>query len=153
MKNQGSPEPGLSLSRFWLDRQPAFTSMLSEIAPNVGSHHVHLAMLLEAVRVEESVPVQFGRGRKARHRCAIARSFVVKAYLNFASTKQFRQVLVSDDALRALCGFWGRVPSESAFSRAFAFLAEVGFGDLVQMRLIQVHESQTVQPTRKKRGH
>jgi len=118
--------------------------MLSEIAPNVGSHHVHLAMLLEAVRVEESVPVQFGRGRKARHRCAIARSFVVKAYLNFASTKQFRQVLVSDDALRALCGFWGRVPSESAFSRAFAFLAEVGFGDLVQMRLIQVHESQTL---------
>lgn len=118
--------------------------MLSETAPNVGSHHVRLAMLLESVRVEELLVSRLGRGRPARFLRAIARSFVIKAHLNFASTKQFLQVLRSDDALRSLCGFWGRVPSESAFSRGFAYLAQINFGDAVHVRLVNRHESETL---------
>jgi hypothetical protein len=119
------------LSPFWLDRQPVFVSMLSELAPNVDARHAYLACLLEAVGVERHLVRRPGRGRRPGYRAALSRAFVVKAWLGSADTKSFRRALLCDDGLRAVCGFWRGVPSESTFSRAFAGFARAGLGDAV----------------------
>jgi len=104
--------------------------MLSELAPAPTLRHAYIMTLLEAVGIEFHIVGRAGRGRKARTRCALARSFLVKHHLGVPTTKAFREVLLTDEAMRALCGFWKEVPSESTFSRAFAEFARKGLADL-----------------------
>ena len=92
-------------------------------------------MALEAIQVESNVLDRGGRGRRAHTRKALARAFVVKAIVGYPTTKALVVALVSDEALRALCGFWKEVPSEATFSRAFAGFARAGLGDYALARL------------------
>lgn len=135
VKNQETPDSSVSLSPFWQARQRVFVSILSELSPLVEPRHVYLACLLESLGIEGDVAVRSGRGRKARDLMALARGFVVKACLGSVDTKSFRHSLLQDEGLRALCGFWRRVPSESTFSRAFASFARQGLGDVALSRL------------------
>ncbi len=130
MKNSETPDPVPSLSPFWRDVQRVFVSLLSDLAPGVEPRHVRLACLLEALRVERFVAFRSGKGRKATTRAALAHSFVAKASLGSVDTKSFRRLLLCDEGLRAVCGFWHCVPSESTFCRAFGLFAREGLGDL-----------------------
>jgi len=135
VKQNLTPEPTLILSRIWLSRQPAFVSLLRELAPNPTGRHVALAMALETIEIECDVVGRVGRGRRARTRHALARAFVVKSLGDYPTTKALVVALVHDEALRALCGFWKEVPSEATFSRAFADFARKGLGDVALARL------------------
>lgn len=109
--------------------------MLSELAPVPTARHAYIATVLEAIQIECHLAVRRGRGRIARTRSALARSFVVKAQIGSTDTKSFRESLLADDGLRAVCGFWREVPSESTFSRAFSEFALAGLGDLTLAKL------------------
>lgn len=85
-----------------------------------------LVEILEIIRIEDFIPRHFRLpGRPAKDRACIARAFVAKAVYDMPTTRILLDRLASDVSLRRLCG-WERksaVPSESAFSRAFARFA------------------------------
>src|SRR6266568_2299768 len=98
---------------------------------------------LEIVRIEEATrpAVWQVRGRPRSCRASIARAFVAKAELNIPETKRLRQRLLTDVALRRICGFRRQqdVPSESTLSRAFAEYAKAELGRHVHEALVAKH--------------
>jgi Transposase DDE domain/Transposase domain (DUF772) len=98
---------------------------------------------LEIVRVEEHIrPACWQmRGRPRCSRASIARAFLAKAVLNIPQTKRLRQRLLTDIALRRICGFRRQqdVPSESTLSRAFAEYAKTELGRRVHETLVDKH--------------
>lgn len=68
-------------------------------------------------------------GRPTADRVALATAFIAKAIWDLPTTRHLIDRILSDPALRRMCG-WGRcseVPGEATFSRAFAGFAK---GDL-----------------------
>lgn len=63
-----------------------------------------------------------GRGRPAKSRCAIYRSFIAKTVLQIPTRPKLINRLKSDRNLRKLCGFMNikDIPSETTLSRVFA---------------------------------
>jgi hypothetical protein len=106
-----------------------------------------LVSILEIVQVERHVPRNITRfqypGRKPLDRQAMARAFVAKAVYRHSTTIDLHRGLQSAINLRRICGFAasGDIPSESTFSRAFAELAEMGFGNRVHDALVQEYLS------------
>jgi transposase len=130
-----TPEPTLILSPFWQLRQPAFVALLATLAPNPTGRHAKMAMALEAIQIESDIVLRVGRGRRGVTRKALARAFVIKSLAGYPTTKALVEALINDEALRALCGFWKEIPSESTFSRAFAEFARTRLGDISLERL------------------
>jgi hypothetical protein len=103
---------------------------------------------LEIVRIEEATrpAVWQIRGRPRSCRASIARAFVAKAVLNIPETKRLRQRLLTDVALRRICGFRRQqdVPSESTLSRAFGEFAKAELGRRVHEALVDKHVGRLV---------
>lgn len=136
-----------SLSRYWTNIQ---TKLFPEIEEAVGAltpKLIQVVEILEIVRVESHVQRWFGRyvGRPSQDRTALARSFVAKAVLNFATTRMLLDRLALDVKLRRICGWEGNIPSEATFSRAFAEFAEEGLPAKVHEALIvETHKDRLV---------
>ena len=78
-------------------------------------------------------------GRPPKDRAAMARAFVVKAVYDMPTTRVLLDRLVTDVALRRICG-WERkseVPSESVFSRAFAEFSDTQLPQRVHEALVR----------------
>jgi len=105
----------------------------------LGSTHEKFARTLALLELDAFVTVQYGRGRPAHDRAAIARAFVAKAVWNLPTTRAALDRLRSDVALRRLCGWEtvADVPDETVFSRAFAEFARTEFGQRVHAALIE----------------
>lgn len=102
--------------------------------------HQRVAMVLEVVRIEELVVQPFSwLGRPPVSRKPLARAFVAKAVLGIRTTKDLIDRLWVDVRLRRVCGFLGRVPSESTFSHAFAEFARAGLLDSVHAAAVKTH--------------
>lgn len=80
-------------------------------------------------------------GAPERSRLALAQAFVAKAVLGLGQTKQLRERLLADAALRRLLGFESsyRLPSEATFSRAFGEFARMGLPARMHEALIRHH--------------
>jgi len=118
---------------------------LEEVVGEPTQDQAKVALILEVARVESLVPNLSGRfGRPGSSRKSIARAFVVKAALNIPTTKDLIERLRVDTYLRRLCGFEGRVPSESTFSRAFECVANSGVLDKVHELAVQTHYKDAV---------
>jgi len=104
--------------------------------------------LLEFLQIELFVPPHsaYQVGAKPHDRRCLARAFVAKAYYNAPETKSFRDRLLHDKDLRKVCGWASRgdVPSESTFSRAFAWFADIGLNDQVLAAQVQVWLGDTI---------
>ena len=77
-------------------------------------------------------------GRPPKDRAAMARALVAKAVYDMPTTRVLLDRLVTDVALRRICG-WERkseVPSESVFSRAFAEFSDTQLPQRVHEALI-----------------
>ena len=102
-----------------------------------------LIAILDVICIENHVErhYQSGRGRKAYDRRSIARTFIAKAVLNVPQTKIIREMLLSENTLRTICGFKNSqsVPSESVFSRSFYSLAKSDLGDRVHQFLVKTY--------------
>lgn len=108
-----------------------FGFLEEETGPLLKSHQ-RVAMVLEVIRVEEFIREEsVGLGRPREPRRPLARAFVAKAVLNIPTTKDLADRLRTDFRLRRVCGFWGRIPSEATFSRAFAEFSASGVLDEV----------------------
>ena len=99
-----------------------FPQLEPVLGPLTGKQQ-QLVQTLEVIRIEQWIPRCFRvPGRPRKDRAALARAFVAKAVYGMPTTRVLLDRLVTDVALRRICG-WERkseVPSESVFSRAFA---------------------------------
>jgi len=82
-------------------------------------------------------------GRPARDRIALATAFIAKAVLNIPTTRNLRERLRVDDALRRLCGWpTSKLPHESKFSRAFAEFAKGQLPQQLHAAVVENTQSQ-----------
>ena len=130
------------ISSFWscVNRTlfPALDAAEVEMTPKL----YQFVALLDFLQIEHFVPPpsHYQVGAKPHDRRCLARAFVAKAFYNAPDTKSFRDRLLHDKDLRNVCGWRSRgaVPSESTFSRAFAWFADLGLTDGVLAAQVQV---------------
>jgi hypothetical protein len=102
-----------------------FPALQEQLGP-LSDKHRQLVAVLGMIRIEALVGAWSGGvGRPAKHRRAMACSFVAKAVYNMSDTRQLLDRLRSDVSLRRICGWEsrGEILHESQFSRAFAEFA------------------------------
>ena len=96
----------------------------------LSEKHRRLIAVLDCVKVETFFPAcPVSAGRPSADRVALATAFIAKSIWDLPTTRHLIDRILSDPALRRMCG-WGRcseVPSEATFSRAFALFSK---GDL-----------------------
>ena len=80
-------------------------------------------------------------GPPERSRLALAQAFIAKAVLRLGQTKQLRERLLADTAIRRLLGFDSsyKLPSEAAFSRTFKEYAKTNLPARVHEVLRRAH--------------
>jgi hypothetical protein len=114
------------LNQFQRIMQGVLFPMLEEQLGPLTDKHRQLAAVLGMIRIESLVGSWSGGvGRPAKHRRAMACSFVAKAVYNMSDTRQLLDRLKNDVSLRRICGWEsrGEILHESQFSRAFAEFA------------------------------
>jgi hypothetical protein len=102
-----------------------FPALEEQLGP-LSAKHRQLVGVLGLIRIEALVGSRSGGvGRPARHRRAMACSFVAKSVYNMSDTRQLLDRLKNDVPLRRICGWEsrGEILHESQFSRAFAEFA------------------------------
>jgi hypothetical protein len=121
-----------------------FPALQEQLGP-LSDKHRQLAAVLGMIEIESLVGAwRGGVGRPARHRRAMARSFVAKAVFNLNATRQLLDRLSVDVCLRRLCGWESRreIPHESQFSRAFAEFAASELPQRLHEALIQATQQE-----------
>jgi hypothetical protein len=116
-----------------------FPALEEALGPLTGKHR-QLVTVLGLIEIESTISGWSGGvGRPARHRRAIARSFVAKALYNMSHTRELLERLASDPCLRRICGWEKRreIPHESQFSRAFAAFAATELPQRLHLALIE----------------
>jgi hypothetical protein len=116
---------------------------LKESLPAMTEGHLHLATVLEVIRIEDHVPPTWVHwyGRKPSDRKSLARAFVAKVVYKMPTNKALAERLRADKNLRMLCGweYPRQVPSESTFSRAFEEYAKTSLLDRVHEALVKYY--------------
>ncbi len=108
------------ISGIWRRISGRLLPFLERVLPPMQEHHRKVAMILEFVRPEEIVRQRWAAtGRPPVNLALMVRAFVAKMELNLDTTKRLIETLKSDDVLRRIVGFPGKVPSNATFSRAF----------------------------------
>lgn len=110
-------------------------------ATPLTSQEQRLVTILEIVEVERYVPKNAASqwlGRKPLEREALARAFVAKALYRIPTTTDLIHALQATQNLRRICGFdaYGKLPSESTFSRAFAEFSTSRLGQQAHASLV-----------------
>ena len=128
------------LSSYWCAFQEHLFSTIEEDLGPLGERYQSFITVLELVRVEQHLPCcRTLRGRPQQDRAALARAFIAKAVFQIDTTRELRERLANDRALRRLCG-WESIralPSEATFSRAFAGFAEGALPSRLHEALIE----------------
>jgi len=129
------------VAAFWSRVNGVLFPALEEAGIEMTPKLYQLVTLLDLLQIELFVPPRspYQVGAKPSDRRCLARAFVAKAFYNATDTKAFRERLLHDKDLRKVCGwaFRWEVPSESTFSRAFAWFADLGMLDQVQAAHVQ----------------
>ena len=113
---------------------------LAEDLGRLTENHQHFLAVLDMKPVETLIQTHSsGRGRPLEDRRALARAFIAKAVWDLPTTRALIDRLQCDPKLRRLCGWErvGAIPSESTFSRAFAWFAEMALPERMHEALIK----------------
>ena len=129
----------VAFAPYWQSIQHALFPQLECVLGPLTEKQQQLVQTLEVIRIEQMVPPRFRvPGRPPKDRAAMARALVAKAVYDMPTTRVLLDRLVTDVALRRICG-WERkseVPSESVFSRAFAEFSDTQLPQRVHEALI-----------------
>lgn len=132
-----------TIAAIWNRIERSLFPHLKECLPAMTEAHLHLATVLEVLRIEDYIPPASTQwyGRKKKDRKAVARAFVAKVVHKMPTNKALIERLHVDKNLRALCGweYAGQVPDKSTFTRAFAEFARTGLLDQVHEALVKYH--------------
>jgi len=133
---------GNRISSFWSRVNGSLFPALEEADVEMTPKLYKFVTLLDFLQIELFVPARssYRVGAKPHDRRCLVRAYVAKAFYNATDTKAFRDRLLHDKDLRKVCGWATRwdVPSESTFSRAFAWFADLGLTDQALATNVQV---------------
>jgi hypothetical protein len=137
------------LSEYWSTLQISLIPFMEQVVEtHLTEKEKRLVAIMDVISVEKHLDHthHYGRGRKPYDLRSMARAFITKAALNLTQTKMLCEMLLGSAALRTICGFEIQegVPGESVFSRDFAALARVKFGDKVHEALVRTHVGESV---------
>ena len=108
------------ISGIWGRISGRLLTFLERVLPLMQEHPRKVAIILEFVRPEDIVLQKWATtDRPPVDMALMARAFVAKMELNLDTTKRLIETLKSDEVLRRIVGFPGKVPSHATFSRAF----------------------------------
>ena len=108
-----------TLSRHWFTFQRELFPWLEEALGPLGERYERLVLVVELVRVEESLPYSRGwRGRPLKDRGALARAFLAKAVLDVPTTQALVERLRTEGRLRRLCGWEAAAGAMRLYSAA-----------------------------------
>jgi len=127
------------LSQYGNILQTQIFPVLQEGAGELDEGHQRFIGILTVLHLDRFTESQCGPGRPAASRANIARAFVAKAVFGIPLTNGLRERLVSDAALRRLCG-WEHakdVPRKWTFSRAFQEFSRSELPQRVHAALIE----------------
>ena len=129
-----------SFAPYWQSIQRALFPQLEPVLGPLTGKQQQLVQTLEVICIEQWIPRCFRvPGRPRKDRAALARAFVAKAVYDMPTTRVLLDRLVTDVALRRICG-WERkseVPSESVFSRAFVEFSDTQLPQRTHAALIR----------------
>lgn len=123
-----------------------FPALQEQLGPLTGKH-LQLVAVLGLIQIEAQVGAwSSGVGRPARHRRAMARSFVAKAVYNMSHTRELLDRLRSDASLRRICGWESQreLLHESQFSRAFAEFSASELPQRLHAALIEATQKERI---------
>jgi hypothetical protein len=123
-----------------------FPALQEQLGP-LSAKHRRLVAVLGLIRIEAVVGAWSGGvGRPAKHRRAMASSFVAKAVFNLSDTRQLLDRLKEDISLRRICGWEsrGEILHESQFSRAFAEFAASELPQRLHEALIEATQKERI---------
>ena len=123
-----------------------FPALQEQLGP-LSAKHRQLVAVLGLIRIEALVGAWSGGvGRPAKHRRAMACSFVAKAVFNLSDTRQLLDRLKNDISLRRICGWEsrGEILHESQFSRAFAEFAASELPQRLHEALIEATQKERI---------
>ena len=129
-----------SFAPYWQSIQRALFPQLEPVLGPLTGKQQQLVQTLEVIRIEQWIPRCFRvPGRPRKDRAALARAFVAKAVYDMPTTRVLLDRLVTDVALRRICGWeWkSEVPSESVFSRAFVEFSDTQLPQRTHAALIR----------------
>jgi hypothetical protein len=121
-----------------------FPALQEQLGPLTDKHR-QLVAVLGLIQIGGLVGAWSGGvGRPARHRRAMACSFVAKAVYNMSNTRQLLDRLKNDACLRRICGWESRreLLHESQFSRAFAEFAASELPQRLHAALIEATQKE-----------
>ena len=97
-----------SFAPYWQSIQHGLFPQLEPVLGPLTAKQQQLVRTLEVIRIEQWVPERFRvPGRPPKDRAAMARAFVAKAVYDMPTTRVLLDRLVTDVALRRICG-WER---------------------------------------------
>ena len=97
-----------SFAPYWQSIQRALFPQLEPVLGPLTGKQQQLVQTLEVIRIEQWIPRCFRvPGRPRKDRAALARAFVAKAVYDMPTTRVLLDRLVTDVALRRICG-WER---------------------------------------------
>jgi hypothetical protein len=123
-----------------------FPALQEQLGPLTDKHR-QLVAVLGLIQMDALVGAWSGGvGRPARHRRAMACSFVAKAVYNLSHTRELLDRLKSDASLRRICGWESQreLLHESQFSRAFAEFAASELPQRLHAALIEATQKERV---------
>ena len=123
-----------------------FPALQEQLGPLTDKHR-RLVAVLGLIQIDVQVGAwSSGVGRPARHRRAMACSFVAKAVYNMNSTRELLDRLQSDASLRRICGWESQreLLHESQFSRAFAEFAASELPQRLHAALIEATQKERI---------
>ncbi len=139
-KKPTSCEPCFRISEFARNLNPTLFNHLESVSGVLNPEQCRVALVLETLEIEKYVKdTGLSGGRPYYSLKPTSRAFVVKSVLNIGSTLDLIRRLRVDHGLRTLCGFGGKVPSESTFSRHFKVLSEKAILDIAHESLVREH--------------
>jgi hypothetical protein len=123
-----------------------FPALQEQLGPLTDKHRQLVAVLGLIQRDALVGAWSGGVGRPARHRRAMACSFVAKAVYNLSHTRELLDRLKSDASLRRICGWESQreLLHESQFSRAFAEFAASELPQRLHAALIEATQKERV---------
>ena len=127
------------LSQYANILQTEMFPVLREGIGELDEGHQQFVRILTVLHLDRFTGWQGGPGRPPASRANIARAFVAKAVLGITATKKLRERLLSDAALRSLCGWQHAkdVPRKWTFSRAFREFSRSELPQRVHAALIE----------------
>jgi Transposase DDE domain/Transposase domain (DUF772) len=123
-----------------------FPALQEQLGP-LADKHRQLVAVLGLIQMDAQVGAWSGGvGRPAKHRRAMACSFVAKAVYNMSHTRELLDRLKSDSSLRRICGWEsrGELLHESQFSRAFAEFAASELPQRLHAALIEATQKERI---------